>query len=136
MKKILLIFLAVFLAFGCSPCLELDDENSNTEESRVNELFEPPADFFKDGKIDLIYSTDLSTIEGMSKTEAYNKYAEALVNYVYNVQGQIVQTTLDENKKIFTYQLRLRASAKFASEPDALDTAIRKFITKEKETSK
>lgn len=130
MKKILLIFLAVFLAFGCSPCLELDDENSNTEESRVNELFEPPADFFKDGKIDLIYSTDLSTIEGMSKTEAYNKYAEALVNYVYNVQGQIVQTTLDENKKIFTYQLRLRASAKFASEPDALDAAIRKFITK------
>lgn len=136
MKKILLIFLAVFLAFGCSPCFESDGSNTSAEESAISELFEPPADFFKDGKIDLIYSTDISTIEGLSTTEAYNKYAEALVNYVYNVQGQIVQTTLDENKKIFTYQLRLRANAKFASEPDALDAAIRKFITKKEEKIK
>lgn len=136
MKKILLIFLAVFLAFGCSPCFESDGSYISTEETRVNELFEPPSDFFKDGKIDLIYSTDLTTIEGLSTTEAYNKYVEALVNYVYNVQGQIVQTTLDKDKKIFTYQLRLRASVKFASEPDALDAAIRKFITKEEEKIK
>lgn len=132
MKKILLIFLATFLAFGCSPCFESDGENNNTEESAIDKLFEPPLGYFNDRDIDLIYSTDLSTIEGMSKTEAYNKYAEALTNYVYNSRGQIVQTTLDEDKTIFTYQLRLSASMKFASEPDALDAAIRKFITKEK----
>lgn len=136
MKKILLIFLAVFLAFGCSPCFESDGFDSNTEESAVDKLFEPPLGYFNDREIDLIYSTDLSTIEGMFKTDAYNKYAEALTNYVYNARGQIVQTTLDEDKKIFTYQLRLRASMKFASEPDALDTAIRNFITKKEDTSK
>lgn len=135
MKKILLIFLAVFLAFGCSPCFESDGLNNDTEESAIDKLFEPPLGYFNDREIDLIHSTDLSTIKGMSKTEAYNKYAEALTNYVYNSRGQIVQTTLDENKTIFTYQLRLSASMKFASEPDALDAAIRKFITKE-ETSK
>lgn len=117
MKKIFLIFLAVFLAFGCSPCFESGDVDSNTEASAINRLFEPPSDFFKDGKIDLIYSTDLSTIEGLSKTEAYNKYAEALVNYIYNVRAQIVETTLDENKTIFTFQLRLPANTKFASDP-------------------
>lgn len=135
MKKIFLIFLAAFLAFGCSPCLETDGMDSDTEESAIDELFEPPLAYFNEREIDLIYSTDLSTIEGLSKTDAYNKYAEALTNYVYNARGQIVQTTLDEDKKIFTYQLRLRANMKFASEPDALDAAIRKFITK-KETSK
>lgn len=135
MKKILLIFLAVFLAFGCSPCFESDGSDTSTEESAIDKLFEPPLGYFTDREIDLIYSTDLSTIEGMSKTEAYNKYAEALTNYVYNSRGQIVQTTLDENKTIFTYQLRLSANMKFASEPDALDAAIRKFITK-KETIK
>lgn len=135
MKKILLIFLAVFLAFGCSPCFESDSVDNDTEESTIDKLFEPPLGYFNDREIDLIYSTDLSTIEGMSKTEAYNKYAEALTNYVYNSRGQIVQTTLDENKTIFTYQLRLSANMKFASDPDALDAAIRKFITK-KETIK
>ena len=135
MKKILLIFLAVFLAFGCSPCLESDGLDSNTEESAIDKLFEPPLGYFNDREIDLIYSTDLSTIEGLSETEAYNKYAEALTNYVYNSRGQIVQTKLDEDKTIFTYQLRLSANMKFASDPDALDAAIRKFITK-KETIK
>lgn len=133
MKKILLIFLAAFLAFGCSPCLESDGLDSDTEESAIDKLFEPPLGYFNDREIDLIYSTDLSTIEGMSKTEAYNKYVEALTNYVYNARGQIVQTTLDEDKKIFTYQLKLRANVKFASEPDALDAAIRRFITKKTE---
>lgn len=133
MKKILLIFLATFLAFGCSPCLESDGLDSNTEESAIDELFEPPLAYFNNREIDLIYSTDLSTIEGMSKTEAYNKYVEALTNYVYNARGQIVQTTLDENKTIFTFQLKVRANVKFASEPDALDAAIRRFITKKTE---
>lgn len=139
MKKILLLFLAVFLAFccsGCSPYFETDSTNSDTEESLVSKLFEPPSAFFNGEAIDLVYSTDISTIEGLSLTEAHNRYADALVNFAYNVKGQIVQTTLDADKKIFTYQMRLPASAKFASEPDALDAAIRKFITKKEETSK
>lgn len=136
MKKILLIFLAVFLAFGCSPCFETDGTDSDTEESVVSKLFESPSSVFNSGAIDLVYSTDLSTIEGLSLTEAHNRYADALVNFAYNVHGQITQTTLDADKKIFTYQLRLPANAKFSTESDALDAAIRKFITKEEETSK
>lgn len=135
MKKILLIFLALTLMLGCVPCTEspfLSDEES--EKRTLRKMFEPPSSLFDGGTIDLVHSTDLSTIEGLSLTEAHNRYAEALVNFAYNVRGQIVQTTLDTDKKIFTYQMRLPASAKFASEPDTLDTAIRKFITKKETT--